>query len=79
MYLLYASLERICHLLIYGGNRWDRFVSSATSTTGTLTDMMTDLIMANNNNCTHIRITLCPLDLWTDRSDGTAGQMDGEA
>ena len=26
-------------------------------------------------NCTHIRTTLPPLDLWTD----TAGQMDGEA
>ena len=32
-------------------------------------------------NCTHIRTTLSPPDLWTDprRSDCTAGQMDGEA
>ena len=32
-------------------------------------------------NCTHIRTTLSPLDLWTDprRSDCTAGHMDGEA
>ena len=32
-------------------------------------------------NCTHIRTTLSPLDLWTDPagSDCTAGQMDGEA
>ena len=33
------------------------------------------------SNCTHIRTTLSPLDLWTDprRSNYTAGQMDGEA
>ena len=30
-------------------------------------------------NCTHTRTTLSPMDLWTDRSDCTAGQMDGEA
>ena len=32
-------------------------------------------------NCTHIRTTLSPLDLWTNPagSDCTAGQMDGEA
>ena len=31
-------------------------------------------------NCTHIRTTLSPQDLWTDpRSDCTASQMDGEA
>ena len=31
-------------------------------------------------NCTHIRTTLSPLELWTDlQRDGAAGQMDGEA
>ena len=29
---------------------WDGFESSATSTTGTLTDLTMDLIMANNSN-----------------------------
>ena len=33
--------------------RWDRFESSATSTTGTLTDLTTDLTIANNNNHTN--------------------------
>ena len=35
---------------LYGGIRWDQFVSLATSTTETLTDLTTDLVMANNNN-----------------------------
>ena len=30
--------------------RWDQFVRLATSTTGTLTDLTTDLAVANNNN-----------------------------
>ena len=30
--------------------RWDQFKRSATSTTGTLTDLPTDLVVANNNN-----------------------------
>ena len=39
-----------CHQRIYGGIRWDQFVRLATSITETLTDLMTDLVMANNNN-----------------------------
>ena len=35
---------------IYGRIQWNRFVSSATLTTGTFSDLTTDLIMANNNN-----------------------------
>ena len=37
-----------CHQRIYGGIRWDQFVRLATSTTGTLTDLTTDLVVANN-------------------------------
>ena len=44
----------------------------AISTTETLTDLKTDLVVANNNNCTHICITLSPLDLWTDHAGVTA-------
>ena len=55
---LATHTRRTCHLRIYGGIRWDRFVSSATSTTGILTDLTTDLIMANNNiNKTYVRNT----------------------
>ena len=42
-----------CHQRIYGGIRWDQFVHLATSTTETLTDLTTDLVMANNNNSVH--------------------------
>ena len=38
-----------CHQRIYGGIRWDQFVRSATSRTGTLDDLTMDLVMANNN------------------------------
>ena len=43
-----------CHQRIYGGIRWDQFVRLATSTTETLTDLTTDLVMANNNNSTYM-------------------------
>ena len=39
-----------CHQRIYGGIQWDQFVRLATLTTGTLTDLTTDLVVANNNN-----------------------------
>ena len=80
------------HQRIYGGIWWDQFVRLATET---LTDLKTDLVVANNNttytkstpkhtyhhyapsvtfihttnhlfNCTHLRTTLSPLELWTD-------------
>ena len=52
-----------CHQRIYGGIRWDQFVRSAISTTETLTDLKTDLVVANNNN--NINPTdLSPEDLW---------------
>ena len=37
------------HQRIYGGIRWDQFVRLAISTTETLTDLTTDLVVANNN------------------------------
>ena len=53
-----------CHQRIYGGIRWDQFVRSAISTMETLTDLKTDLVVANNNN-NHINPTdLSPEDLW---------------
>ena len=38
------------HPTDYGGIRWDQFVSLAISTTETLTDLKTNLVVANNNN-----------------------------
>ena len=51
-----------CHQRIYGGNRWDEFVRLATSTTGTLTDLTTDLAVANNNR-NSASLLLMPLAL----------------
>ena len=39
-----------CHQRIFGRIRSDQFVRLAISTTETLTDLTTDLVMANNNN-----------------------------
>ena len=39
-----------CHQRIYGGIQWDQLVRLAISTTETLTDLKTDLVVANNNN-----------------------------
>ena len=47
---LATHTRRTCHLRIHGGIRWDRFVRSATSTTLTLTNLRTDLVVENNNN-----------------------------
>ena len=43
-----------CHQRIYGGIRWDQFVRLAILTAETLTDLKTDLVMANNNNSSTI-------------------------
>ena len=45
---LATHTRRTYHQRIYGGIRWDQFVRSAISTTGTLTDLTTDLVVANN-------------------------------
>ena len=47
---LATHTRRTCHQRIYGGIPWDQFLRLATSTTGTLTDFTTDLVVANNNN-----------------------------
>ena len=46
---------------------------------GNIADLTTDLVVANNNNsthhlfnCSHIRTTFSPLDLWTDPAGVTA-------
>ena len=39
-----------CHQRIYGGIRWDQFVHLAILATETLTDLKTELVVANNNN-----------------------------
>ena len=39
-----------CHQVIYGGIRWDQLVRLAISTTETLSDLKTDLVVANNTN-----------------------------
>ena len=41
---------RASHQGIYGGIQCDQVVRLATSTTGTLTDLTADLVVANNNN-----------------------------
>ena len=50
LYWLWSFTTRRETLRIYGGIRWDRFMSSATLTTGILTYLTMDLIIANNNN-----------------------------
>ena len=45
---------------------WDQFVRLATSTTGTLTDLTTDMVVANNNRSigsSHSGTQLSPLDI----------------
>ena len=39
--------------------RWDQFVRLAISTTETLTDLTTDLVVANNNNNSQEEVTQC--------------------
>ena len=53
-----------CHQRIYGGIRWNQFVRSAIWTTETLTDLKTDLVVANNNNNNNNPTDLSPEDLW---------------
>ena len=49
---LHHTTQLTCHQRIYGGIRWDQFVRLATSTTEILTDLKTDLVVANNKRKT---------------------------
>ena len=53
---LFACNAHPSHQRIYGGIRWDQFVRLTTSTTGTLTDLTADQVVANNNR--HYKATL---------------------
>ena len=65
--LLLIAIAGDGHLRIYARIQWNRFVSSATSTTGTLNDLTTDLIMARSQQqqCPNLR-EIVPLDILLD-------------